>query len=116
MLRKYISQFSSGDIIDSVFLVQRKELRTTKNGSLYIQTQLADRTGVIDARMWDANSKFFESLENESFLKIKGKTELYQNRMQLIIQRISKTDESEITLSDYLPSTRKNINNMLSDL
>ncbi len=116
MIKKYISQFGSGDVIDSVFLVQRKELRTTKNGSLYIQTQLADRTGVIDARMWDASSRFFESLENEAFLRIKGKTEIYQNRMQLIIKSISKTDQSEIKLADYLPSTEKNINDMLSEL
>jgi 3'-5' exoribonuclease len=116
MIRKYISQFGSGDVIDSVFLVQRKELRTTKNGSLYIQTQLADRTGVIDARMWDASSRFFESLENESFLRIKGKTEIYQNRMQLIIISIAKTDQSEIKLADYLPSTEKDVNNMFSEL
>ena len=116
MIRKFIAQFSSGDVIDSVFLVQSKELRTTKNGSLYIQTQLADRTGVIDARMWDASSRLFESLNNEAFLRIKGKTEIYQNRMQLIINTISKADQTEIKLSDYLPSTEKNIDHMFSEL
>ncbi|MDR4505673.1 MAG: HD domain-containing protein [Candidatus Scalindua sp.] len=116
MIKKYISQFSSGDVIDTVFLVQRKELRTTKNGSLYIQTQLADRTGVIDARMWDASPRFFESLEDDAFLRIKGKAEIYQNRMQLIILSISKTDQSEIKLADFLPSTERNINDMYSEL
>ena len=116
MIRKFIAQFNSGDVVDDVFLVQNKELRTTKNGSLYIQTQLADRTGVIDARMWDASSRLFESLNNEAFLRIKGKTEIYQNRMQLIIQNISKTDRSEIKLADYLPSTEKNVDHMFSEL
>ncbi|KAA3601008.1 MAG: HD domain-containing protein [Candidatus Scalindua sp. AMX11] len=116
MIRKYISQFGSGDVIDSIFLVQRKELRTTKNGSLYIQTQLADRTGVIDARMWDASSHFFESLADESFLRVKGKTEIYQNRMQLIIISLAKIDQSEIKLADYLPSTKRNVNDMFAEL
>ena len=52
MPRKFLSQLNGGTTIDDIFLVQDKELRTTKSGSLYIQAQLSDRTGVIDARMW----------------------------------------------------------------
>ena len=67
MPRKFISQLNGGTTIDDIFLVQNKELRTTKNGSLYIQAQLSDRTGTIDARMWDAGKPFFESLGNDTF-------------------------------------------------
>ncbi|MBT3355530.1 MAG: hypothetical protein HN402_11490, partial [Candidatus Scalindua sp.] len=74
MPRKFISELNGGATIDEVFLVQNKDLRTTKNGSLYIQAQLSDRTGMIDARMWDASAPFFESLGDDTFLKIKGRT------------------------------------------
>ena len=86
MPRKFISQLNGGTTIDDIFLVQNKELRTTKNGSLYIQAQLSDRKGAIDARMWDAGKPFFESLGNDTFLKVKGRTEIYQNKIQLIMK------------------------------
>lgn len=116
MPRKFISQLNSATTIDEIFLVQNKDLRTTKNGSLYIQAQLSDRTGMIDARMWDASTTFFESLGNETFLRIKGRTEIYQNKIQLIIKNISKADHETIKLEDYLPGTDKDVNKMFSEL
>jgi 3'-5' exoribonuclease len=116
MPRKFISQLNGGTTIDEIFLVQNKDLRTTKNGSLYIQTQLSDRTGMIDARMWDASTPFFESLGNDTFLRIKGRTEIYQNKIQLIIKHISKTNQEDIKLEDYLPGTEQDVNKMFSEL
>ncbi len=116
MPRKFISQLNGGTTINDIFLVQNKDLRTTKNGSLYIQAQLSDRTGMIDARMWDASTPFFESLGDDSFLRIKGRTEIYQNKIQLIIKHISKTSQEDIKLEDYLPSTEQDVNKMFSEL
>ena len=107
MPRTFISQLNGGTTIDEIFLIQNKDLRTTKNGSLYIQAQLSDRTGMIDARMWDASNPFFESLGDDSFLRIKGRTEIYQNKIQLIIKHISKTNQEDIKLDDYLPVQNK---------
>ena len=116
MSKKFISQLISGNTIDDTFLVQSKALRTTKNGSLYIQTQLADRTGMIEGRMWDASAPFFESLGNDTFLRVKGRTETYQNKIQLIIKNISKANQEDIRLEDYLPATEKDVNEMFSEL
>ncbi len=116
MPRKLISQLNGGTTIDEIFLVQNKDLKTTKNGSLYIQAQLSDRTGMIDARMWDASTPFFESLGNDTFLKIKGRTEIYQNKIQLIIKQISKTSQEEIKLEDYLPGTEQDVDKMFAEL
>ncbi len=116
MPRKFISQLNGGTTIDEIFLVQNKDLRTTKNGSLYIQAQLSDRSGMIDARMWDASTPFFESLGNDTFLRIKGRTEIYQNKIQLIIKHISKTNQEDIKLEDYLPGTEQDVNKMFSEL
>ncbi len=116
MPRKFISELNGGTTIDEIFLVQNKDLRTTKNGSLYLQAQLSDRTGMIDARMWDASTPFFESLGNDTFLRIKGRTEIYQNKIQLIIKHISKTNQEDIKLEDYLPGTEQDVNKMFSEL
>lgn len=116
MPRKFISQLNGGTVIDDIFLVQNKELRTTKNGSLYIQAQLSDRTGIIDARMWDASTPFFESLGNDTFLRVKGRTEVYQNKIQLIMKYISKINQEDIKFEDYLPSTEQDVDEMVSEL
>ncbi len=116
MPRKFISQLNGGTTLDEIFLVQHKDLRTTKNGSLYIQAQLSDRTGIIDARMWDASTPFFESLGNDTFLRIKGRTEIYQNKIQLIMKHISKTNQEDIKLEDYLPGTDKDVKEMFAEL
>lgn len=116
MPRKFISELNGGTTIDEIFLVQNKDLRTTKNGSLYLQAQLSDRTGMIDARMWDASTPFFESLGSDTFLRIKGRTEIYQNKIQLIIKHISKTNQEDIKLEDYLPGTEQDVNKMFSEL
>ncbi len=116
MSRKFISQLNGGAAIDEIFLVQNKDLRTTKNGSLYIQAQLSDSTGVIDARMWDASTPFFESLGNDTFLRVKGRTEVYQNKIQLIMKNISKTNQEDVKLEDFLPSTNRDVNEMFSEL
>ncbi|MGR3293728.1 MAG: 3'-5' exoribonuclease YhaM family protein [Candidatus Scalindua sp.] len=116
MPRKFISELNGGTAIDEIFLVQNKDLRTTKNGSLYIQAQLSDRTGMIDARMWDASTPFFESLGDDTFFRIKGRTEVYQNKIQLIIKHIAKTNQEDIKLEDYLPSTEQDVNKMFSEL
>jgi len=116
MPRKFISQLNGGTTIDDIFLVQNKDLRTTKTGSLYLQAQLSDRTGTIDARMWDASKPFFESLGNDTFLKVKGRTEIYQNKIQLIIKNISKTNQEDIKLEDYLPGTEQDVDKMFAEL
>ena len=71
---------------------------------------------MIDARMWDASTPFFESLGNDTFLRIKGRTEIYQNKIQLIIKHISKTNQEDIKLEDYLPGTEQDVNKMFSEL
>jgi 3'-5' exoribonuclease len=71
---------------------------------------------MIDARMWDASTPFFESLGNDTFLRIKGRTEIYQNKIQLIIKHISTTNQEDIKLEDYLPSTEQDVNKMFSEL
>jgi 3'-5' exoribonuclease len=71
---------------------------------------------MIDARMWDASAPFFESLGDDTFLKINGRTEIYQNKIQLIIKQISKTSQGDVNLEDYLPSTEQDVDKMFSEL
>ena len=53
MSRRYISELEEGELVEGVFLVRSKDLREARSGALFIKAVVADRTGSIDAVMWD---------------------------------------------------------------
>lgn len=116
MQRKSVSELKKGDVIDQVFLVQKKELKTTRNGKSYIQAQFSDRTGAIIGRMWDATEALFQSFNDSDFVKIRGTLDTYQNNLQLIFKGVSKVDSSKVSIEDFLPRTQRDIGKMLQEL
>ncbi len=116
MARKFVSKLKSGDVVDQVFLVQKRELKTTRNGKSYIQAQFADCTGTIVGRMWDATEALFQSFDDNDFVKIRGTLDTYQNNLQLIFKGVSKVDPSTVNLEDFLPRTQKDVGKMLQEL
>jgi 3'-5' exoribonuclease len=116
MSRKFVSELKSGDVIDQIFLVQKRELKTTRNGKHYIQALFADRTGTITGRMWDATEALFLSFNDSDFVKIRGSLDTYQNNLQLIFKGVSKVDSSTVAIEDFLPRTQKDVGKMFQEL
>ncbi len=113
MAKKYIADMVAGEQLEShVFLINSKDLRTTTNGSLYIHTVLADRTGQIPARMWQASEMLYNALPEGGFVELKGRTESYKGNMQFIIDAIRPIDQNKVDLADFLAATDKNIDEM----
>ncbi|HRX86585.1 MAG TPA: hypothetical protein P5572_16300, partial [Phycisphaerae bacterium] len=76
MAKRFIVDLPAGESIESqVFLIASKDLRTTTNGSLYIHAVLADRTGQMPARMWQASEILYNTLPEGGFVELKGRTE-----------------------------------------
>ena len=96
-------------IITSSFVVASKQVKPKKNGEPYLALTLADRTGQIEAKMWDNVSEFIDAFEQDDFLKIKGLVNKYKNRFQLTIHKLRRMGEAEIDFTDYLPKTTKDI-------
>lgn len=116
MARKFVSEYKTGDTVDDIFLVRRKELKTARNGSQYIQAELGDRTGNFSCRMWDVTPLVYESFDVDDFVHVRGKVETYQNALQLNIRTITKTDPSSVNIADFLPRTEKDVDEMLATL
>ena len=95
--------------ITSSFVVASKQVKAKKNGEPYLALVLADRTGQIEAKMWDNVDEFIDAFEQEDFLKIKGLINKYKNRFQLTIHKLRRMEEAEIDFTDYLPKTTKDI-------
>jgi 3'-5' exoribonuclease len=107
----FISECSQQEnkIVTSSFVVASKQVKAKKNGEPYLALTLADRTGQIEAKMWDNVDEFILAFEQDDFLKIKGLINKYKNRFQLTIHKLRRMEEGEIDFSDYLPKTTKDI-------
>ena len=99
--RRYVKQLGDQEQVNEVFLATAKQLRPNRNGNLYLQVDLSDRTGVLGARMWNAGDAVYRSFENGDYVRVEGTTQLFQGAVQLIVTRIGKALPEEIVEEDF---------------
>ena len=99
-------------VITSTFVVVTKQIKPKKTGEPYLALTLGDRSGQMEAKMWDNVDDVLDAFEQDDFLKIKGLINKYKHRFQLTIHKLRKLGESEIEFSDYLPKTTKDIDEL----
>ena len=116
MGRRFVLQMTDGDSIEEVYLVSDKQLRANRNGNLYLQVELRDRTGAISARMWNAGEHLFRSFESGDFLQVKGKVQLFQGALQMILSHIDRIESEKVELADFLPHTEHEVSKLLERL
>lgn len=110
--RKFVSQLSHNESVNQVFLASEKQLRPNRNGNLYLQVDLADRSGSVNARMWNASENDYRAFENGDFVHVEGATQLFQGNMQLIANRIRKARPDEVDESDFVTLQSEDVDNM----
>ncbi len=98
--------------ITSYFVVAVKQVKSKKNGELYLSLILADRTGQLQANMWDNVGDAISHFDQDDFIKVKGILHKYNGRWQMTVHKIRKMGDSEIDYSDYLPKTSKDIDKL----
>ena len=110
--RRLISNLAPAETIEQIFLISQPQLRTTSKGDYYIAAFLSDRTGRLNGRMWSASEAIYNSLPSEGFVKVRGRTEMYQNSMQLVIDAIRPVEITEVQLDEFMPSTENDVTEM----
>lgn len=103
MSRRYVSDLGHQETVDQVFVANDKQLRPNRNGNLYLQVNLSDRTGSIAARVWNASDALYKSFENGDYIQVEGTAQLYQGAMQIIASRIRRIDPAEVDDADFAP-------------
>jgi 3'-5' exoribonuclease len=103
-------------IITSTFVVVAKQIKPKKTGEPYLALTLGDRSGQLEAKMWDNVEEVLDAFDQDDFLKIKGLVNKYKQRFQLTIHKLRKLGDSEIEFDDYLPKTTKNIEELWQTL
>src|ERR1700676_4691310 len=114
--RRFVQQLADGDNLEEVFLVTDKQLRANRNRNLYLQLELRDRTGAISARLWNAGEHLFRSFDVGDFLLVKGKVQLFQGSLQMILSHIERSAGEKIDLTDFLPHTEQDVSKLLERL
>ena len=118
MKSPYVSGLKPSQVpITTTFLVRSKEVRQKKTGEPYLSLLLGDRTGQVDAKMWDnVTDKMVDSFDRDDFVKVKGLVQIFQNRPQITIHNVRRLDDSEIDFADYFPSSRRDPEEMWTEL
>ena len=112
---RYINTLKEGDMVSEKYLCKFKQQLKNRNGKPYFSLKLQDKTGVIEAKVWDINSNI-DHFEAYDYIQIDGNVILYQEEFQLNVQKITKSSEGELDPADYIPATPKNINVLLEQL
>jgi 3'-5' exoribonuclease len=99
-------------VITSTFVVAAKQAKPKKSGELYLALTLADRTGHIEAKMWDNVTDHIDLFEQDDFIKVKGLINKFNGRFQLTLHKLRSLEDREIDFDDYLPRTTKNLDEL----
>jgi 3'-5' exoribonuclease len=116
MKTSYVTDLLSEQTITTFFLVHEKEVRNTREGRAYLRMELGDRSGTIEARMWDQFEVIARDINRDDFVKVQARVEVYKNRPQLAIVQVRVAKPDEIDLADYLPHTKHDVEKMWAEL
>lgn len=116
MAHKFINQIEPGEVVDGIYMVKDPILRSTTRGDLYIAMFLGDRTGQLNGRMWQATEAIYKALPKPGLIHIQGRSELYQNNLQIVVNSVSVVDASKVDLEDFLARTDKDTDKMFEEV
>jgi 3'-5' exoribonuclease len=116
MKTSFVTDLGSEQSITSFFLVHEKEIRNTREGKAYLRLELGDRSGTIEARMWDQFDAAVKDINRDDFVKVQARVEIYRNKPQLSLQNLRLAKPDEIDLADFLPHTKADVGKMYAQL
>lgn len=114
--RVLVKDLRDKDSVQSVFLVKEKNVGVGKTGKPFMSVVLGDNTGNIDGRIWDQVEDLNKEFETGDIILIKGSVQVFQNRKQLIISKITRQEMSSYELADFVLSSSKSADDMYAEL
>jgi 3'-5' exoribonuclease len=102
MPRRFINQYGERENINDIFLASDKQLRTNKNGNLYLMLKLSDRSGTITGMMWNASDQAYRGFDNGDYVQVEGTTQFYNGALQMIVNHVEKARHGEVAEEDFL--------------
>ena len=113
---KYLKDYHDGDRVYDVYLCKHRQAAVTKNGKTYLNVILQDKSGTMDAKVWDPNSAGIEEFEPMDYIEVGGDVSSFQGALQISVKRVRVVREGEYNPADYLPVSKKNIEAMYQEV
>jgi 3'-5' exoribonuclease len=116
MKSPYVNELEPNRVITTSLLVHSKEIRQKKTGEPYLSLLLGDRTGELDAKMWDNVADVMETFDRDDFVRVKGLIQIFHNRPQLTIHKMRRMDDTEVDFADFFPASERQPDEMWAEL
>jgi 3'-5' exoribonuclease len=116
MKSSFVSDLGAEQTITSYFLVNEKEIRNSRAGKAYLRLDLGDRSGTIEAVMWDQFEASAKDVSRGDVVKVNARVESYRNKLQLTLQQLRLAKPEEVELADYFPHTKEDVGKLWAQL
>ncbi|HYL74043.1 MAG TPA: HD domain-containing protein [Bryobacteraceae bacterium] len=116
MKSPYVTELKPNQMVTTTFLVQGKDVRQKKSGEPYLSLLLGDRTGEVDAKMWDNVGEVLDTFQRDDFVRVKGLLQIFQNRPQLTIHKMTRVLDCDVDFADYFPASTRDPMDMFAEL
>jgi 3'-5' exoribonuclease len=113
---KYVETLREGDRISDIYLCKFRQSAMTKTGKAYDNLLLQDKTGVMDAKIWDPNSSGIDDFDTMDYIEVFGEVTSFQGALQVNVKRVRKAQEGEYDSKDYFPISGKDIDAMYNEI
>jgi 3'-5' exoribonuclease len=113
---RYIADLREESSVGDIYLCKKKQELMTKAGKPYFSLQLQDKTGILDAKVWNTSSNGIEDFDTMDYIYVTGRVNSFQGGLQLSIERIRKSQEGEYNPAEYMPTTKKDIEQMYQEI
>lgn len=107
MPRKFLSEYQDGDTVEEVFLLAEKALRANRNAQLFLLATLRDKSGSIAGLQWNVTEEGLAHIKSGDYVRVRGKIQLFQGGLQMIIAQIALADDTELDPADFLPKANQ---------
>ena len=116
MSRRFANQLTENESVDEVFLASEKQLRTNRNGNLYLAVRLSDKSGSLSGMMWNATDRIADSFENGDYVRVNGTTQLYNGMLQMIVTRVDPVALEKVIEADFVTLSSTDVDKLASEL
>jgi 3'-5' exoribonuclease len=113
---KYIKDYKDGDRVFDIYFCKFKSSAVTKNGKNYDNVIIQDKTGTMDAKIWDPNNVGIADFEAMDYIEVYGDVTSFNGALQLNVKRVRRCEEGEYDEREYMPVSKKNIDEMYAEL
>ena len=116
MKSPFVKELKPNEVATAIFLVHSKEIRQKRTGEPYLSMLLSDRSGELDAKMWDGVAEVMDTFDRDDFIKVKGLLQLYNNRPQFTIHKLRPVEDHEVEFGDFFPASLRGAEEMFAEL